>query len=233
MRQQSLPSAIPAQSAHSSSSSSLTRIPFGPRSNTAPVLPRDRVPSTPPALPVQPCPSAILERRDVKPDEDSGATLSTVPEGVEHPHSHPHRPLAGGPFLGQAVVPEAAEHPCLYRQRSRRYADSQLPSLGSRTPPASPHKAGDARHREPHQPHQVGALERAAPSRQSLRRDSSLEGGVKPRPSVGAAPNCDHSAATAGDPQTRYFRPCLAGVSRKLKLFSRKLSCPIDTPIDT
>ncbi|XP_023660552.2 sickle tail protein homolog isoform X3 [Paramormyrops kingsleyae] len=203
LRQQSLPTPIPAHSAHSSSSSSLTRIPFGPRSNTAPVLPRDRVLSAPPAMPAQPCPSAILERRDVKPDEDSGAALSTVPEGVEHPNSHHHRPLAGGPFLGQAVAPEAAEHPCLYRQRSRRYADSQLPPLASRTPPASPHKPGDARHRELHQPHQVGALERAAPSRQSLRRDNSMEGGVKSRPGVVAAPNCDQSVATAGDPQTR------------------------------
>ncbi|XP_048866579.1 sickle tail protein homolog isoform X3 [Brienomyrus brachyistius] len=203
LRQQSLPTPIPAHSAHSSTSTSVTRIPFGPRSNTAPVLPRDRVPSTPPALPVQPCPSAILERRDVKPDEESETTLSTVPEGVEHPNCHHHRPLAGGSFLGQAVVPEAAEHPCLYRQRSRRYADSQLPSLGSRTPPASPHKAGDVRRLELHQPHQVGALERAAPSRQSLRRDSSMEGGVKSRTGMVAAPNCDHSVATVGDPQTR------------------------------
>uniref|UniRef100_A0A3B4YD76 Actin interacting protein 3-like C-terminal domain-containing protein n=1 Tax=Seriola lalandi dorsalis TaxID=1841481 RepID=A0A3B4YD76_SERLL len=53
-----------------------SRIPFGPRQGSIPgsaTIPRDRLSNAnPPARSISPCPSAILERRDVKPDEDMG-----------------------------------------------------------------------------------------------------------------------------------------------------------------
>uniref|UniRef100_A0A8C9UZL7 Si:ch211-207d6.2 n=1 Tax=Scleropages formosus TaxID=113540 RepID=A0A8C9UZL7_SCLFO len=123
---------------------SSSRIPFGPRgscgSTSTSTIQRDRLPS---CTPVSPGASAILERRDVKPDEDSPAMLSPLADVVDH--RLPSSNLCSAP----PPAADPAEHPSLYRQKSRRHGDSQLPTLGTRTPPSSPHKT-----------HQSGALER-------------------------------------------------------------------------
>ncbi|MGH0169388.1 UNVERIFIED_CONTAM: hypothetical protein FKN15_075641 [Acipenser sinensis] len=68
-----IPSSLPPPAVHSMPPSP-SRIPFGgPRTMVLPgsaTIPRDRLSSVPPSRSISPSPSAILERRDVKPDED-------------------------------------------------------------------------------------------------------------------------------------------------------------------
>uniref|UniRef100_A0A7N8XN97 KIAA1217 ortholog n=1 Tax=Mastacembelus armatus TaxID=205130 RepID=A0A7N8XN97_9TELE len=62
-----------------------SRIPFGPRQGSIPgssTMPRERLSNVnPPARSISPCPSAILERRDVKPDEDIGGKSHSLARG--------------------------------------------------------------------------------------------------------------------------------------------------------
>ncbi|CAG5896032.1 unnamed protein product [Menidia menidia] len=69
-----------------------SRIPFGPRQGSLPgssTVPRDRL-SNPPARSISPCPSAILERRDVKPDENIGGKSHSLTRGNEGLYADPY-----------------------------------------------------------------------------------------------------------------------------------------------
>ncbi|XP_056289486.1 sickle tail protein homolog isoform X16 [Pseudoliparis swirei] len=156
-----------------------SRIPFGPRQASIPgngTIPRDRLSSAnPPARSISPCPSAILERRDVKPDEDRSTKSHTLSRGSEGLYADPYllqegrmsiasshgpnpSPGLDGPDHGMGSFHRASirstssysgpsptdtmDHPSLYRQKSR---NSQLPTLGSKTPPPSPHRMAEVR----------------------------------------------------------------------------------------
>uniref|UniRef100_A0A8C5AUJ6 Uncharacterized protein n=1 Tax=Gadus morhua TaxID=8049 RepID=A0A8C5AUJ6_GADMO len=142
----------------SSVPSSPSRIPFGmPRQAPLPAGgPGPRHPGPgPQARSASPCPSAILERRDVKPDEDLGARghagdgrMTLGHAGHEGPD---HSGLGGyhrasirstGSYGGPSPTHDTVDHPSLYRQRSR---NSGLPTLGSKTPPPSPHRMTEVR----------------------------------------------------------------------------------------
>ncbi|XP_068438266.1 sickle tail protein homolog isoform X8 [Clinocottus analis] len=155
-----------------------SRIPFGPRQGSIPgnaTIPRDRLSNaTPPARSISPCPSAILERRDVKPDEDRGGKSHSLSRGNEGLYADPYllqegrmtmatahgphpNPGLDGPDHGMGFhrasirstssysgpsPTDTMDHPSLYRQKSR---NSQLPTLGSKTPPPSPHRMAEVR----------------------------------------------------------------------------------------
>ncbi|XP_070409244.1 sickle tail protein homolog isoform X6 [Nothobranchius furzeri] len=156
-----------------------SRIPFGPRQNSAPgsaTIPRDRLSNANPQVrAISPCPSAILERRDVKPDENLGGKSHSLTRGNEGLYADPYllqegrigMAAAHGPHPGPGLdnadhgmggfhrasirstgsyggpsPTDPMDHPSLYRQKSR---NSQLPSLGSKTPPPSPHRMTEVR----------------------------------------------------------------------------------------
>lgn len=157
-------------------------------------LPRERLPSVPPSRSVTPSPSAILERRDVKPDEDLSnksvpvfadpyaqveARLSIASSQSSHTGDIPdgaaytqHR----SSVKSTAAYPEGQDQHTLYRQKSRKYSESQL---GSKTPPASPHRVNEVRMidmhpgQNSHVQAQGVAMERASTVRRSLRKDSN------------------------------------------------------------
>uniref|UniRef100_A0A674E303 KIAA1217 n=1 Tax=Salmo trutta TaxID=8032 RepID=A0A674E303_SALTR len=179
--------------------SSPSRIPYGPRAGGgvpgSATLPRAGMSSGPPSRSVTPSPSAILERRDVKPDEDlSSKSMALVRAdglyvNVTDPYAVQEGRLSiassqggghtgdmvdiGGGSLHRASVKSTAsytENPeqqhSLYRQKSRRYGESQgLPPLGTKTPPPSPHRLNDN--------HGPVASERGSPIRRSLRKESN------------------------------------------------------------
>ncbi|XP_013868815.1 sickle tail protein homolog isoform X4 [Austrofundulus limnaeus] len=149
-----------------------SRIPFGPRQNSVPgsaTVPRDRLSNAnPPARSNSPCPSAILERRDVKPDENLGGKSHSLARGNEGLYADPYLLQEGrigmttthGPHpehgmgtfhrasirstssYGGPSPTDTIDHPSLYRQKSR---NSQLPTLDSKTPPPSPHRMTEVR----------------------------------------------------------------------------------------
>ncbi|XP_037549985.1 sickle tail protein homolog isoform X2 [Nematolebias whitei] len=149
-----------------------SRIPFGPRQNSVPgsaTIPRDRMSNAnPPARSNSPCPSAILERRDVKPDENLGGKSHSLARGNEGLYADPyllqegrigmatahgpHPELGMGTFhrasihstgsYGGPSPTDTIDHPSLYRQKSR---NSQLPALDPKTPPPSPHRMNEVR----------------------------------------------------------------------------------------
>ncbi|XP_064188868.1 sickle tail protein homolog isoform X11 [Anguilla rostrata] len=230
-----------------------SRIPYGPRGGAMPgnaTLPRDRLSSVPPNRSVSPCPSAILERRDVKPDEDVSSKgvalargeglyadpylmhegrLSIASSHSGHPGDVPDHGMGGfhrasvrsnSSYASSTMSSDGAEHHSLYRQKSRKYGDSQLPTLGSKTPPPSPHRMADVRlvdihpGQAAHIPPQGIQMERGSPVRHSFRKDSS--GGVEtvtkarsnmaspviPDLPMGQGDRPPH-AMSSNDPQTR------------------------------
>ncbi|XP_070708653.1 sickle tail protein homolog isoform X2 [Pempheris klunzingeri] len=201
-----------------------SRIPFGPRQGSIPgsaTIPRDRISNAnPPARSISPCPSAILERRDVKPDEDMGGKSHSLARGSEGLYADPYllqegrmsmasghgphpNPGLDGPEHGMGGFHRASirstssysgpsptdtmDHPSLYRQKSR---NSQLPTLGSKTPPPSPHRMAEVRMIDIHggPPHGVPPhgvpMERSSPVRQSFRKEEMT--GTKPRSNMGS-----------------------------------------------
>ncbi|CDQ56042.1 unnamed protein product [Oncorhynchus mykiss] len=216
-----------------------SRIPFGPRPGSMPcsaTMPRERISNaTPPVRSVSPCPSAILERRDVKPDEDMGGKSHSLVRGGEGLYADPyllhegrmghgpahgghpppgdmvdHGSLAGyhrasirstGSYSGPSPT-EAMEQPSLYRQKSR----NQLPTLGSKTPPPSPHRMAEVRMIDIHgatPPHGSIPLERSSPVRQAFRKEEV----VKSRSNMASPVVLDLQGhgpiPPANDPQTR------------------------------
>ncbi|XP_023261453.1 sickle tail protein-like [Seriola lalandi dorsalis] len=186
-------------------------------------LPRERLSGAGRSSSVCTSSSVILERRDVKPDEDVGSSksMALVVRGEGGPHypdsycsslqdggggrlsfassqcSAPPSVTADMVDAGVPGVPgipgvlhqyrasvkplmgygESTEHPThsLHRQKSRKYGESQLPSLGTKTPPSSPHRVSEVRMIDGQVAGGVGLVsaERMSPIRRSLRRDSN------------------------------------------------------------
>ncbi|MGH0125171.1 UNVERIFIED_CONTAM: hypothetical protein FKN15_027564 [Acipenser sinensis] len=208
-----IPSSLPPPAAHSMPPSP-SRIPFGgPRTMVLPgsaTIPRDRLSSVPPSRSISPSPSAILERRDVKPDEDMGnknvalmrseglyadpymhheGRLSIASSHSGHPgdvqdHSmgyHRGSIRSTGSYSSATMATEMMEHHTVYRQKSRKYADSHLPTLGSKTPPPSPHRITDMRMMDIHTaqnahvpPLQTVQLDRSSPIRHSFKKEPGM-----------------------------------------------------------
>lgn len=171
--------------------SSPSRIPYG-HSVAMPggaTLPRDRLSSVPPSRSTTPCVSAILERRDVKPDEDLSSKYAEAygsPEArlsiASSQSSHTGDVPDGAAYIQHRSSVKYAEGQDLqhsaYRQKSRKYSESQLASMSSKTPPASPHRVNEVRMidvipgQNTHMPAQ-GVAERVSPVRRSYRKDSN------------------------------------------------------------
>ncbi|XP_048101522.1 sickle tail protein isoform X7 [Alosa alosa] len=162
--------------------SSPSRIPFGPRPSLplagSATLPRERLASAPQptSRSVTPCPSAILERRDVKPDEDLGSGSKSM--ALYEPYGHPEGRLSvsssQGP--GDAVDGALQQQPppqqhSLYRQKSRKYAENPMASLGGKAQPPSPHRVNEVRMID--MPPQGVPVERGSSMRRSFRKDSN------------------------------------------------------------
>ncbi|XP_072536423.1 sickle tail protein homolog isoform X7 [Salminus brasiliensis] len=203
-----------------------SRIPFGPRvSGGATTMPRERGGHNlaTPTRSASPCPSAILERRDVKPDEDVAAKSMSLPARSEGLYADPyllqHSDMVDHAYHRGPVRPygppgtpiEPAEHHSLFRQKSRKYADSQLPTLGSKTPPPSPHRMGEMRVMDIHtsQSQASTALERSSPVRQSFRKEApvTMDMVVKGRGTMASPVTPDLQGhcplVPSADPQTR------------------------------
>ncbi|XP_056375265.1 sickle tail protein homolog isoform X3 [Hyla sarda] len=184
-----------------------SRIPYGggrpPVGQSNTTMPRDRLSSLPVSRSISPSPSAILERRDVKPDEDLGnknvqlirndsmyadpymyheGRMSIASSHGGHPLDMPDHLIAyhrgamrSSSTYSNTMQVEMMEQ-SVYRQKSRKHSDSHLPTLGSKTPPASPHRVTDIRMMEMHghnahgPPHGIHS-ERSSPIRQSFKKD--------------------------------------------------------------
>ncbi|XP_039088965.1 sickle tail protein homolog isoform X12 [Hyaena hyaena] len=220
-----IPNSPPSTPVPHSMPPSPSRIPYG---GTRPMvvpgnatIPRDRLSSLPVSRSISPSPSAILERRDVKPDEDmSGKNIAmyrnegfyTDPylyhEGrMSIASSHGGHPLdvpdhiiayhrtairSASAYCNPSLQAEMHMEQSLYRQKSRKYPDSHLPTLGSKTPPASPHRVSDLRmvdmhaHHNAHGPPHTLQPDRASPSRQAFKKEpGTLVYIEKPRTSPG------------------------------------------------
>lgn len=135
-------------------------------------LPRERLSSTP-------CSSAILERRDVKPDED------VDPYGF--PEARP----------SVSDVPDGAmfHHHSLYRQKSRKYSEhSPLSPKNQKTPPPSPHRGNEVRMIDIHPGQNAHMMvERTSSLRRSFKKESNgtLEAAARARGNVASAVYAD------------------------------------------
>nr|XP_021521248.1 sickle tail protein homolog isoform X4 [Aotus nancymaae] len=205
-----IPNSPPSTPVPHSMPPSPSRIPYGgTRSIVVPgnaTIPRDRISSLPVSRPISPSPSAILERRDVKPDEDmSGKNIAMYrnegfyadpylyhegrmsiasSHGV-HPLDVPDHIIAyhrtairsASAYCNPSMQAEMHMEQSLYRQKSRKYPDSHLPTLGSKTPPASPHRVSDLRmidmhaHYNAHGPPHTMQPDRVSPSRQAFKKE--------------------------------------------------------------
>uniref|UniRef100_A0A8C5VKK3 KIAA1217 n=1 Tax=Microcebus murinus TaxID=30608 RepID=A0A8C5VKK3_MICMU len=205
-----IPNSPPSTPVPHSMPPSPSRIPYG---GTRPMvvpgnatIPRDRLSSLPVSRPISPSPSAILERRDVKPDEDMGGKnitmyrnegfyadpylyhegrMSIASSHGGHPLDVPDHIIAyhrtairsASAYCNPSLQAEMHMEQSLYRQKSRKYPDSHLPTLGPKTPPASPHRVGDLRmidvhaHYNAHGPPHTLQPDRASPSRQSFKKE--------------------------------------------------------------
>ncbi|XP_018413458.1 PREDICTED: sickle tail protein homolog isoform X1 [Nanorana parkeri] len=184
-----------------------SRIPYGGRPLVGPsntTIQRERISSLPVSRSISPSPSAILERRDVKPDEDLGnknvqlmrndgmyvdpylyheGRMSVASSHGGHPMDMPDHLLAfhrgamrsSSTYSNSSMQMEMMEQ-SVYRQKSRKHSESHLPQLGSKTPPASPHRVTDIRMMEMHghnahvPPHGMQS-DRSSPIRQSFKKD--------------------------------------------------------------
>ncbi|XP_069815181.1 sickle tail protein homolog isoform X17 [Dendropsophus ebraccatus] len=185
-----------------------SRIPYGggrpPVGQSNTTMPRERLSSLPVSRSISPSPSAILERRDVKPDEDIGnknvqlmrndsmyadpymyhdGRMSIASSHGGHPLDMPDHLIAfhrgamrsSSTYSNTSMQVEMMEQ-SVYRQKSRKHSESHLPTLGSKTPPASPHRVTDIRMMEMHghnahgPPHGIHS-ERSSPIRQSFKKD--------------------------------------------------------------
>uniref|UniRef100_A0A8D2D7Y4 KIAA1217 n=1 Tax=Sciurus vulgaris TaxID=55149 RepID=A0A8D2D7Y4_SCIVU len=205
-----IPSSPPSTPVPHSMPPSPSRIPYG---GTRPMvvpgnatIPRDRLSSLPVSRSISPSPSAILERRDVKPDEDMSSKniamyrnegfyadpylyhegrMSIASSHGGHPLDVPDHIIAyhrtairsASAYCNPSMQAEMHMEQSLYRQKSRKYPDSHLPTLGSKTPPASPHRVSDLRmidmhaHHNAHGPPHTMQPDRASPSRQSFKKE--------------------------------------------------------------
>ncbi|XP_037366613.2 sickle tail protein homolog isoform X10 [Talpa occidentalis] len=203
-----IPNSPPSTPVPHSMPPSPSRIPYGgSRPMVVPgnaTIPRDRLSSLPVSRSISPSPSAILERRDVKPDEDMGGKniamyrnesfyadpylyhegrMSIASSHGGHPMDIPdhiiayHRTAIRSSSAYPSLQAEMHMEQSLYRQKSRKYPDSHLPTLGSKTPPTSPHRVNDLRmvdmhaHHNAHGPPHSMQPDRASPSRQTFKKE--------------------------------------------------------------
>ncbi|XP_055449707.1 sickle tail protein homolog isoform X12 [Psammomys obesus] len=205
-----IPNSPPSTPVPHSLPPSPSRIPYGGSRPVAvpgnATIPRDRLSSLPVSRSISPSPSAILERRDVKPDEDMSSKnlvmfrnegfyadpylyhegrMSIASSHGGHPLDVPDHVIAfhrtairsASAYCNPPLQAEMHMEQSLYRQKSRKYPDSHLPTLGSKTPPASPHRVGDLRmidmhpHLNAHGPPHTLQPDRASPSRQSFKKE--------------------------------------------------------------
>ncbi|XP_075068066.1 sickle tail protein homolog isoform X16 [Mixophyes fleayi] len=185
-----------------------SRIPYGggrpPVGQSNSTISRERLSSLPVSRSISPSPSAILERRDVKPDEDLGnknvqlirndsmyadpylyheGRMSVASSHGGHPLDMPDHLIAfhrgamrsSSTYSNTSMQMEMMEQ-SVYRQKTRKHVESHLSTLGSKTPPASPHRVTDIRMMEMHghnahlPPHAIQS-ERSSPIRQSFKKD--------------------------------------------------------------
>ncbi|XP_047598812.1 sickle tail protein homolog isoform X19 [Lutra lutra] len=222
-----IPNSPPSTPVPHSMPPSPSRIPYG---GTRPMvvpgnatIPRDRLSSLPVSRSISPSPSAILERRDVKPDEDMSVKniamyrnegfytdpylyhegrMSIASSHGGHPLDVPDHIIAyhrtairsASAYCNPSLQAEMHMEQSLYRQKSRKYPESHLPTLGSKTPPASPHRVSDLRmidmhaHHNAHGPPHTLQPERASPSRQTFKKEpGTLVYIEKPRTTPGLA----------------------------------------------
>ncbi|XP_073428603.1 SRC kinase signaling inhibitor 1 isoform X12 [Dendrobates tinctorius] len=141
----------------------------------SPVHHSDRMSGLPPAQGVSPSPSAILERRDVKPDEDltnknvvlvKNEGLYSDPYAMVHegrlsitstqslaglgdPFAYPGGLYKRGSVRSLSTYSAAALQTDLedgmYKPNSQIYGDTYGPGMGFRLPPSSPQKVSDGR----------------------------------------------------------------------------------------
>ncbi|XP_057400702.1 sickle tail protein homolog isoform X5 [Balaenoptera acutorostrata] len=205
-----IPNSPPSTPVPHSMPPSPSRIPYGgARPMVIPgnaTIPRDRLSSLPVSRSISPSPSAILERRDVKPDEDMTAKslamyrnegfyadpylyhegrMSIASSHGGHPLDVPdhvigyHRAAvrSASAYCNPSLQAEMHIEQSLYRQKSRKYPESHLPTLGSKTPPASPHRVSDLRMVEMHGLHNAHGpshtmqSDRVSPSRQAFKKE--------------------------------------------------------------
>lgn len=203
------PNSPPTTPVSHSMPASPSRIPYGgarPLSGQGNVaIPKERLANMPAARSISPSPSAILERRDVKPDEDLSnknvqllrnegmyadpymfheGRMSVASSHTGHPMDMPDHIFAyhrgamrsSSGYSNSAVQSEMMEQ-SMYRQKSRKYSETHLPNLGSKTPPSSPHRVSDIRLVEHHvhnahvPPHAIQS-DRSSPIRQSFKKES-------------------------------------------------------------
>ncbi|XP_029092591.1 sickle tail protein homolog isoform X13 [Monodon monoceros] len=222
-----IPNSPPSTPVPHSMPPSPSRIPYG---GTRPMvvpgnatIPRDRLSSLPVSRSISPSPSAILERRDVKPDEDMSSKslamyrnegfyadpylyhegrMSIASSHGGHPLDLPdhiigyHRTAvrSASAYCNPSLQAEMHMEQSLYRQKSRKYPESLLPTLGSKTPPASPHRVSDLRMVEMHGLHNAHGpshtmqSDRVSPSRQAFKKEpGTLVYIEKPRTTPGLA----------------------------------------------
>ncbi|XP_048374216.1 SRC kinase signaling inhibitor 1 isoform X10 [Sphaerodactylus townsendi] len=141
----------------------------------SPVHHAERLSNLPPAQGVSPSPSAILERRDVKPDEDLAGKnmvlmknegLYADPYGMVHegrlsitstqslagigdPFAYPGGLYKRGSVRSLSTYSAAALQTeledSLYKPNAQIYSDTYGPGMGFRLPPSSPQKIADGR----------------------------------------------------------------------------------------
>ncbi|TTQ07468.1 Sickle tail protein [Bagarius yarrelli] len=166
-----------------------SRIPFGPRlSGGGGAMPRERLghPMATPSHSASPCPSAILERRDVKPDEDVSTNYHAAPSETLDQGYHRTSIRAYG-ISGMTM--ESTEHHSLFRQKSWK------------TPPSSPHRITN---NQVSQCQGSLGLERSSPNRQSFRKEGSVDKGRKTMGSPVISDLQGHRpSVTTSEPQTR------------------------------
>lgn len=190
-----------------------SRIPFGPRSSGGgATMPRERAghPMATTSHSPSPCPSAILERRDVKPDEDVSAKgIGRGGEGIYsdpfllHHHTPPLETMDQGyhrtsvrSYGISGMTMESTEHHSLFRQKSWK------------TPPSSPHRVGEMRIIDIQASQCQGTLglERSSPVRQSFRKEGPIAVD-KGRNTVGSPVTSDLQGhgplVPPGEPKTR------------------------------
>ncbi|XP_052507290.1 sickle tail protein homolog isoform X3 [Budorcas taxicolor] len=205
-----IPNSPPSTPVPHSMPPSPSRIPYG---GTRPMvvpgnatIPRDRLSSLPVSRSISPSPSAILERRDVKPDEDMSSKnlamyrnegfyadpylyhegrMSIASSHGGHPLDVPDHIIAyhrtavrsASAYCSPSLQAEMHLEQALYRQKPRKYPESHLPTLGAKTPPASPHRVSDLRmvemhgHHNTHGPPHTLQPDRASPSRQGFKKE--------------------------------------------------------------
>lgn len=128
-----------------------------------------------PTRSASPSPSAILERRDVKPDEDlSAKAMGRGGEGIYGDpfllhHNSPTTETLDQGYHRASIRPygmtvEPTEHHSLFRQKSWK------------TPPSSPHRMGEIRMTDiqASQSQSPLTIERSSPVRQSFRKEGPI-----------------------------------------------------------